>query len=255
MKIVVLIKEVPDTYGDRRLDLKTGLLDRESDDQVVDEIDERALEVALQFKDANKDVEVVVMSLGPRSTVNSLRKGLAMGADRAVHVSDAAFAGADMLLTAQALTEALLIEGFDLVLTGNESTDGRGGIVPAMLAELLELPLLGSLSSIDISDGSVRGVRATAAKTVTLSSPLPAVVSVTEKSADARFPNFKGIMSAKRKPLVVLGKADLAMASHVATSTMVSIAERPARSSGTKIVDEGDSGTKIVEFLRERKAI
>jgi electron transfer flavoprotein beta subunit len=258
MKIVVLVKEVPDTYGERRLDLETGLLDRESGDQVVDEIDERALEVALRYKDAHKDAEVVVMTLGPESAKDALRKGLSMGADGAVHILDDALAAADTLRTAQVLAAALKREGADLVVAGNESTDGRGGVVPAMIAELLGLPLLGGLGEVEVGAGgadAVRGVRTTATATTTLSSALPAIVTITEKSAEARFPNFKGIMTAKRKPLTSLTQAELGLGSASAWSSVLTVAERPARAAGTTITDEGDAGAKVVAFLRERKAI
>ncbi|OJX64516.1 MAG: electron transfer flavoprotein subunit beta [Micrococcales bacterium 73-13] len=254
MKIVVLVKEVPDTYGERRLDPTTGILDR-SGDLVVDEIDERALEVALQYKDGHKDAEVVVLAVGPASAKDALRKGLSMGADRAVHVEDDALAGADALVTARAIAAALRGEAFDLVVAGNESTDGRGGIVPAMVAELLGLPLLGSLGEVAIADGSVRGTRLTETAATTLSAPLPAVVSVTEKSAEARFPNFKGIMTAKRKPLAVRSTGELGVGSTTPGSRVLTVAERPARAAGTTIADEGDAGERLVAFLRERKAI
>ena len=251
MKIVVLVKEVPDTYGERRLDPTTGILDR-SGDLVVDEIDERALEVALQYKDGHKDAEVVVLAVGPASAKDALRKGLSMGA---VHVEDDALAGADALVTARAIAAALRGEAFDLVVAGNESTDGRGGIVPAMVAELLGLPLLGSLGEVAIADGSVRGTRLTETAATTLSAPLPAVVSVTEKSAEARFPNFKGIMTAKRKPLAVRSTGELGVGSTTPGSRVLTVAERPARAAGTTIADEGDAGERLVAFLRERKAI
>ncbi|CAN5271335.1 electron transfer flavoprotein subunit beta/FixA family protein [soil metagenome] len=255
MKIVVLVKEVPDTYGERRLDTVTGLLDRAASDPVIDEIDERALEVALQYKDADKNTEVVVMTLGPDTAKDGLRKLLAMGADRAVHIVDDGFVGSDALRTAQALAAALERAEFDLVLTGNESTDGRCGVVPAMVAELLGLPIVGNLSAVDIHDGSITGTRSTATATTTLRSPLPAVASVTEKSAEARFPSFKGTMTAKRKPLAIVGQADIGLAAPTATSAVLTVVERPARAAGEKIYDRGDAGAAIVAFLRERKVV
>jgi len=253
MKILVLVKEVPDTYGERRLDLETGYLDRDSGEQVVDEIDERALEVALQIKDEDKSTEVVVATLGPASAKDALRKCLSMGADRAIHVVDDALAGSDVLRTAQTLAAVARRETFDAIIAGNESTDGRSGVVPAMVAELLGLPLVGSLSSVELTSTSVRGVQST--PTATLSSPLPAVITITEKSAEARFPNFKGIMTAKRKPLDALTQADLGLTETTVTSEVLSVSERPARAAGSVITDEGDAGAKIVAFLRERKAI
>lgn len=246
MKIVVLVKEVPDTYGERRLDLDTGLLDR-SGDQVIDEINERALEVALLVKDQDKSTEVVVVSVGPDQVKDALRKKLlAMGADRAIHVVDDELAAADALKTARALTDAVRGESADLIVAGNESTDGRGGVVPAMVAEFLGLPLLGSLSEVRLTGAAVEGTRVDEEVEHLLSAPLPAVVTVTEKSAEARFPNFMGVMGAKKKPLEQQSAGELGSVGTV----ILSVAERPARAAGTIIEDEGDGGTKIAEYLK-----
>lgn len=255
MKIVVLVKEVPDTWGDRRLNLATGLRDREATDMVIDEIDEKALEVALQHKDEHKDTDVIIMTLGPGSAKEGLRKLLAMGADSAIHIVDDSFVGSDALRTARALAAALTQTGFDLILSGNESTDGRCGIVPAMVAELLGVPVLGNVSSVDLADGVISGTRSTATATITLSAPLPAIASVTEKAAEARFPSFKGTMMAKRKPLTELGEADLRLVSTGVSSTVLEVVERPKRTAGPKIYDHGDAGEAIVNFLRERKVV
>ncbi|WP_244903632.1 electron transfer flavoprotein subunit beta/FixA family protein [Cnuibacter physcomitrellae] len=149
MKIVVLIKQVPDTYGERRLDTTSGRIDR-SIDPVIDEITERAIEVALTEKDRS-DAEVVLLTMGPASAVEMLRRGLAIGADRAVHVLDDALAGSDMLRTSAVLAAALRREGFDLVITGNESTDGRGGSMAAMLSEQLSVPHATYLNAVEIT--------------------------------------------------------------------------------------------------------
>src|SRR5262245_10670094 len=130
MKIIVLVKQVPDTWGERKLDLATGLVDRDGSEAVVDEISERAVEVALRAKDADKSVEVVVLTMGPEPAKDALRKCLGMGADSAVHVLDPSLAGADAAWTASVLAAAVRRAGFDLVIAGNESTDGRGGVVP-----------------------------------------------------------------------------------------------------------------------------
>ena len=140
MKIIVLVKQVPDTYEERKLDPATGILDRDASEPIIDEIGERALEMALRYKDAHKGTEVVVLSMGPTSVTASLRKGLSLGADSAVHVLDDALAGADLGWTAAVLAAALTKSGYDLIIAGNESTDGRGGVIPAMVAEHLSLP-------------------------------------------------------------------------------------------------------------------
>lgn len=252
MRIVVLVKQVPDTWGERTLDSETGWVDRVSGDQVIDEIDERALEVALAFKDSQKATEIVVLSMGPASTVEALRKALSMGADSAVHVIDEALAGSDAVRTSSVLAAALRTTGYDVVIAGNESTDGRGGVIPAMVAEILGLPHLGSLNSVEIAEGEVSGVRGTEYGTVSVRAALPAVVSVTESTPEARFPNFRGILSAKRKPLMVLTLAELEpepTTMGAARSVVVSTAMRPTRTAGTKIIDGGSAGVDLAEFL------
>ncbi len=249
MKILVLIKEVPDTYGERRLDLTTGLLDRDASDPIVDEIDERALEVALAYKDEHKDAEVVALTMGPASAKDALKKGLQMGADRAVHIVDDELAGADALQTAKALAAAAATEQPDLVIAGNESTDGRGGVIPAMVAELLGLPLLGSLGTVDIADGRVSGVRASDTAVTTLEAPLPAVISITEKSAEARFPSFKGVMAAKKKPSDATTAAGLGVAAPAARTAVLTVAEPPAKAAGEIITDAGDGGRRLADWL------
>jgi electron transfer flavoprotein beta subunit len=249
VKIVVLVKQVPDTYDPRKLDLATGLLDRGANEAVVDEINERALEVALQYKDSHKDAEIVVLTMGPAGANSALRKSLSMGADSAVHVLDDDLAGSDAARTAAALAAALKQTGFDLVVAGNESTDGRGGIVPAMIAEHLGVPHATSLNSTEIGEGTVSGERAGDAGTLTVHTSLPAVISVTERTAEGRFPNFKGILGAKKKPLTVLSLAELGTTGPDAKSTVLSTAERPARTAGKKIIDDGNAGVELVEYL------
>lgn len=252
MRIVVLVKEVPDTYGDRKLDLETGLADRGASDAVLDEIGERALEVALTYADAHAGTEVVVVTMAPESAVTTLRKALAMGATSAVHVVGEGLRGADMSLTAEVLAAAVRRAEPDLVITGNLSTDGSGGMLPAMLAEHLGMPQLTALSSVEITDTAVSGSRAADAGAVAVSAALPAVISITEALPDARFPNFKGIMAAKKKPYETVPVADLGVDPEdfsVPRSILVAVAERPARASGVKIVDEGDAGTRLAEFL------
>ncbi|MGX1163723.1 electron transfer flavoprotein beta subunit [Arthrobacter sp. SLBN-100] len=251
MKIIVLVKQVPDTEEERKLDASTGRLDRAASESVADEINERALEVALRHKDSNKGSEVVVLTMGPASATQALRKALSMGADSAVHVEDDRLDGADIARTAAVLAAALRRTGFDLVVAGNESTDGRGGVVPAMVAEHLGLPLLSSLNSVEIGPASVTGEVGIEDGLLEVSAALPAIVSVTERSAEARFPNFKGIMTAKRKPLANLSLADLDLDLSVAgrTSTVLTISERPARTAGKKIVDDGTAAGELAEFL------
>lgn len=256
MRIVVLVKEVPDTYGDRRLSLETGLADRAASETVLDEIGERSLEVALSFADRTPGTEVVVLSMSPESAQATVRKGLAMGAASAVQVVDDQLAGADLGLTAEVLAAAIARTGFDLVITGNQSTDGSGGVIPAMVAELLDVPQLTGLSSVEITESGVSGDRVVDGGTARVSAELPAVISITEALPDARFPNFKGIMAAKKKPFETLSLADLdvtADATATARSIMIAVAEKPPRAAGVKIVDEGDAGEKLAEFLVQNR--
>ena len=256
MKIVVLVKEVPDTYGDRKLDLETGLADRGASEAVLDEIGERSLEVALSYADKNAGTEVVVLSMAPESSQATVRKGLAMGAASAVQVIDDELAGADLGLTAEVLAAALAHIGYDLAITGNLSTDGSGGVMGAMIAEKLDVPAALNLASVEISEDGVKGVRATDAGTVEVDAALPAVISITEALPDARFPNFKGIMAAKKKPFETLSLADLgveALPADAARGILIGLSEKPPREAGTKIVDEGDAGEKLAEFLIQNR--
>ena len=257
MKIIVLVKEVPDTYGDRKLSLESGLADR-SGEVVLDEISERALEAALTYAEANAGTEVVAIAMGPESVPTALRKALAMGAVKAVHVLDDGLVGADLGLTAEVLAAAVRREGFDLVVTGNISTDGSGGALPSMLAELLEVPAATNLSSFQIADSTLSGHRTLDQGSYEVSATLPAVISVTERMPDPRFPNFKGIMAAKKKPLEVKTLADYGINADDMTASrgiMIKIDERPARAAGIKITDEGDAAQKLAAFLAESRLV
>ena len=256
MKIVVLVKEVPDTYGDRKLDLETGIVDRAASDKVLDEIGERALEVALAYADGHPDTEIVLLSMGPESAQASIRRGLAMGASSAVQVVDETLLGADLGLTSEVLAAALQRTGFDLVIAGNESTDGSGGVIPAMVAERLGVPQLTALASVEISDASVSGRRVLDDGVATVSAPLPAVISITESLPDARMANIKGIMAAKKKPYETLSLQDLGIVAEredAPRSIMIAVSERPPRGAGVKIVDEGDAGEQLAEFLVQNR--
>ncbi len=258
MKIFVLVKEVPDTYGDRKLSLATGLADRAASDAVLDEIGERALEVALVAAAANPGSEVVAVSMAPESATASVRRALAIGADSAVHIADEALRGADLGVTAKVLAAAIRRGAPDLVIAGNLSTDGSGGVLPAMLAEHLGFAQVTALSAVTISADAVTGTRATDFGAQEASASLPAVISITEALPDARFPNFKGIMAAKKKPLEVLSLADLDVDIDPAAAPqaiMTAVAEKPARAAGVKITDEGDAGTQLVEFLVQNRLV
>ncbi|WEK60994.1 MAG: electron transfer flavoprotein subunit beta/FixA family protein [Candidatus Microbacterium colombiense] len=258
MKIVVLVKEVPDTYGDRKLNLETGLADRGAGDVVLDEITERALEVALSHADKNEGVDVVALSMAPETSTASIRRSLAIGAASAVHIADAELAGADLGLTAEVLAAAIRRAEPDLVIAGNLSTDGSGGVLPAMLAEHLGYAQATALSSVEITADTVAGTRAADAGAQQVSAALPAVISITEALPDARFPNFKGIMAAKKKPLEVLSLADLGVSADPAAAPrtiMTAVSEKPPRAAGVKITDEGDAGRKLVDYLVQNRLV
>jgi len=252
VRIIVLIKEVPDTYGERHLNLQTGLVERASAERVLDEICERTVEAALVIAEANPDTHIIVVSMGPATATDAIRKALAMGADEAVHVVDDALAGADVMVTAQVLAAVVRRREADLVMTGNASTDSSAGVMGALLAELLGLPQATFLSSIASDGTTVRGTRATDTGIATVEADLPAVVSITEALPDPRFPGLKGIMAAKKKPVETLTASDLGVDTagvEAAYAINISVAARPARTGGTTVHDEGDAGAQLAEFL------
>lgn len=259
MKIVVLAKQVPDTWSDRKLDLETGMLDRAVSEPVPDEISERTMEVALQFKDAHAETEVVAVSMGGEDTTKTLRKMLSMGADSAVLVSDPVLAGSDVVQTARVLAAVVERLGADLVLAGDQATDGRGGVVPAMVAELRGIPVLPAVEEVQITDAEVSGVVQAESGALSVATPLPAVVSVTEKAAEPRFPNFKNIMAAKKKPLETWSLADLGIQAGPeqasVRSVMVSAQARPEKQAGPKVTDDGTAAGQLVEFLASRRLV
>ncbi len=259
MNIVVLVKQVPDTYSERNLRSTDGVLDRDGADAVIDEIDARGVEAALQLTEQHGG-EVTVMTMGPSRAVEVLRKSLAMGAHRAVHISDGALAGSCVVQTSEVLAAALKTVAFDLIIAGNESTDGRTAAVPAMLAELLGLPQVTFVRSLEIVYGGIRAERVVEGGYSEVSASLPAVVSVTEKVNEPRYPNFKGIMAAKSKPLTTLTAAVLGLSVDTlglanASSTVLSATPRPPKNAGEKLVDAGDGGRQIADFLVSARLI
>ena len=260
MNIVVLVKQVPDTYSERKL-RSDGTLDRDATDAVLDEINERAVEAALQLKEAHDGSEVTVLTMGPDRATDAIRKALSMGADKAVHLSDEALAGSDAVQTAKALAKAIgTVDGVDLVVAGNEASDGRTAAVPAMVADVLGLPALTHAREITVEGSSVTVKRETDDGITTLTAELPAVVSVGEKINEPRYPSFKGIMAAKKKPVVTLGLADAGIdPSEVglaaALTSVTSSQPKPPKSAGEKVTDEGDGGQKIAAYLVGQKLI
>jgi electron transfer flavoprotein beta subunit len=260
MNIVVLVKQVPDTYSERKLSDSDHTLDRDATDAVLDEINERAVEAALQLKEAH-DGEVTVLTMGPDRATDAIRKALSMGADRAVHLSDEALHGSCAVQTARALAKAIDTAGeFDLVIAGNEASDGRSAAVPAMVADVLGLPALTHAREITVDGSTVTVKRETDDGVTHLTAELPAVVSVGEKINEPRYPSFKGIMAAKKKPVSTLTLADAGIdPSEVglanALTTVTAAQPKPPKSAGEKIEDEGDGGARIAAFLVSQKLV
>ncbi|GHG46065.1 electron transfer flavoprotein subunit beta [Streptomyces hydrogenans] len=259
MRIVVCVKYVPDATGDRKFadDLT---VDREDVDGLLSELDEYAVEQALQIAEEADDAEVTVLTVGPEDARDALRKALSMGADKAVHVDDEDIHGSDVMATSLVLAKAIEKVGYDLVISGMASTDGTMGVLPAILAERLGVPQVTLLSEVKVEGGTVTGRRDGDTASEQLEASLPAVVSVTDQSGEARYPSFKGIMAAKKKPVEELELDDLDIdADEVGLAgswTAVDSAdERPARTAGTIVKDEGEGGKQLAEYLASQKFI
>jgi electron transfer flavoprotein beta subunit len=259
MNIVVCVKQVPDTAMERTLKAEDGTLDRQSLDGLINELDEYAIEEALKIAEAHGG-DVTIVSMGPEKAAESIRKALSMGADKAVHLTEDALAGSDALGTSLALAEVLKLTGFDLVILGSESTDARTGVLPAMLAERLGVTQLTLASRVEIDESRVTIRRVTDDGYSVVTGALPAVVSVVEKINEPRYPTFKGIMAAKKKPVQVLSLSDIGIAATAvglanAATGVADFAARPPRAAGVVVKDEGDGGAKAADFLAERKFI
>jgi electron transfer flavoprotein beta subunit len=259
MKIVVCVKYVPDAQADPRF-AADSTTDRAGVDGLLSELDEYAVEEALKISEAQGGTTVTVLTVGPDQASDAIRKALQMGADAGVHVVDDALHGSDALATSLVLAKALGKLEFDLVLTGMASTDGAMSVVPAMLAERLSLPQVTFAGTLAVDGGSVRIEREGDTSTEVIEAPLPAVVSVTDQINDPRYPSFKGIMAAKKKPVQTWSLADLGVgADEVGASAAWSVVEqitaRPPRQAGQVVTDEGDGGAQLVAFLAGAKLV
>ncbi|GHF69903.1 electron transfer flavoprotein subunit beta [Streptomyces mashuensis] len=259
MRIVVCVKYVPDATGDRHF-AEDLTVDRDDVDGLLSELDEYAVEQALQIADEADEAEITVLTIGPEDAKDALRKALSMGADKAVHVEDDDLHGTDAVGTSLVLAKAVEHIGYDLIVCGMASTDGGMGVLPAMLAERLGLPQVTLLSEVSVEDGKVTGRRDGDAASEQLEAALPAVVSVTDQSGEARYPSFKGIMAAKKKPVESLDLSDLGIeADEVglegAWTAVDEATERPARTAGTVVTDEGEGAKQLAEFLAGQKFI
>ncbi|MER7027565.1 MULTISPECIES: electron transfer flavoprotein subunit beta/FixA family protein [Streptomyces] len=259
LRIVVCVKYVPDATGDRHF-AEDLTVDRDDVDGLLSELDEYAVEQALQIKEAADDAEVTVLTVGPEDANDALRKALSMGADKGIHVEDDDLHGTDALGTSLVLAKAIEKAGYDLVVCGMASTDGTMGVLPALLAERLNVPQVTQLSEVAVDGGKVTGRRDGDTASEQLEASLPAVVSVTDQSGEARYPSFKGIMAAKKKPVESWELDDLDIdADEVglegAWTAVDGAAERPARTAGTIVTDEGEGGKQLAEFLAGQKFI
>lgn len=260
VKIAVCMKEVPDASAPKRLDPSTKRLDR-SVEGALNDFDTHALEEALRVKDGAADTEVVVVSMGPAKAAESLRKALAMGADRLLLVSDDAAAGSDLLATASVLAKALEREGPDLVLLGQQAGDSDGAVLWAALAERMRLPMISQAASLELDGGTARSKRQTEYGYDVLEAPLPCVVAVSDAINEPRYPSLKGIMGAKKKPVDTVSLSDLGVdAGEVgeagSRTEVLGTGDPPPRGETQRIDDEGgDSAEKILAYLRERKLV
>jgi electron transfer flavoprotein beta subunit len=259
MKIVVLVKHVPDAAGDRHFasDMTT---DRAAVDGRLSELDEYAVEQALVLVEKAGEGEITYLTMGPEAAGEALRKALSMGGDAGVHVIDDALHGSDAVATSYVLTEAIKKLEWDLVITGMASTDGTMSVVPAMISERLGVPGLTLASKLDVEGTTVTIRRDSDDASTTVTASLPALVSVTDQTGEARYPSFKGIMAAKKKPVTTYTIADLGIdASSVglgaAWSVVAEATKRPPRAAGVIVTDEGDGGVKLAEFLATGKFI
>jgi electron transfer flavoprotein beta subunit len=253
MKFAVCVKAVPDAAAGRRLDPSTKRLDR-SGELTISDWDTYPIEEALKLKEAAGDGEVVVVSLGPERALDALRKALAMGADRAVLVTDPSLEGSDLLATAKALAGALERESPDVILFGQQSADGGGACLWAAVADRLRRPYVSQVSELTLADGALTGKRQTEYGYDTISAPLPGIVAVADSINTPRYPSLKGIMGAKKKPQETLAAGDVGGAETSATS-VVALSDPPARGEAQKIEDDGTGAERIVEFLVAKRLV
>ncbi|EWT05378.1 electron transfer flavoprotein subunit beta [Intrasporangium chromatireducens Q5-1] len=260
MNIVVCVKYVPDAQAERTFNASDNTTDRENVDGLLSELDEYAVEAALKLVEAGEG-EVTVVTVGPDQAADAIKKALQMGADKGVHVKDDAIHGSDAIATSLVLAEAIKKIGSpDLVVTGMASTDGTMGVVPTMLAERLGLPAVTYASELTV-DGAKATIRRDGdVSTQTIEATLPALISVTDQINEPRYPSFKGIMAAKKKPVEEWSLADLGVEAgqvglDAAWTKVEAFAARPPRSQGEIVTDEGDGGKKLAEFLASRKFI
>ncbi len=256
MRIAVCVKHVPE--GPSRIDPSTKRLDR-AGEGALNHFDANAVEEALRLK-GDSDSEVVAVSLGPEKALDSLRKALAMGADRVVLVSDDAAAGSDLVATSRLLAAALERQEADLVLFGQQAADADGAVLWAAVAERLGRPVISQAMELAVDGESVRVKRQTEFGYDTIEASLPAVVAVSDAINEPRYPSLKGIMGAKKKPQDVLTLADLGLDGAEAGeagsgTTVLALGEPPSRGDARKIEGDSNAAQAIVDFLAEKRLL
>jgi electron transfer flavoprotein beta subunit len=259
VKIAVCVKEVPEAGSRRRIDPQTMRLDR-SGERALNAFDVNAVEEALRLREAAGEGEVLVLSFGPEHAFDSLRKALAMGADRALLVSDEGAVGSDLVATSRVLAKALERESPDLVLFGQQSSDSDGAVLWAAVAERLRLPAVSQAAELSLADGTVTVKRQTEFGYDRIGAPLPAVVAVSDAINEPRYPSLKGIMGAKSKPQETRSLADLGVGSAEAgdagsRTEVLGLNPPPPRGESRKVEDDGSGAQQILDFLVERKLL
>ena len=259
MKIAVCVKQVPDATVHKRMDPASKRLDR-SGEAALNPTDLNAVEAALRIKESQGEGEVVLVCLGPEKAVESLRKALAMGADRSVLVTDSAAAGSDLLGTSRALAAALERENADLVVFGQAANDSDGAVLWAAVAERLRRPVISQLATLDVEGDKISGKRQTEHGYDLISSPLPVVVAVSDAINEPRYPSLKGIMGAKTKPQETLSAADLGIETDSlgeagAKTVVLELSPPPSRGDQVKIEDDGSAAQKILDYVNERRLL
>jgi electron transfer flavoprotein beta subunit len=260
MKIAVCVKEVPDASAPKRLDPHTFRLDR-SVACALNEFDTHAIEAGLQLRDKGGEGEVVAVLMGPERAADSLRKALAIGADRAVHVSDDGLAGSDLVATSKALAQALEREGADIVLFGQQAGDSDGAVLWAAVADRLRLPVISQAASLETGDGKVKVKRQTEYGYDVIEAPVPCLVAVSDAINEPRYPSLKGIMGAKKKPQETMSLSDLGLSAEDAgeagsRTEVYGLSDPPSRGDSQRIEEDGGAAAeKIVEYLSSHKLL
>jgi electron transfer flavoprotein beta subunit len=258
------VKWVPDTASEKHIDPDRLTVDRTSVASVLCPVNEFAIEEAMRLKEAHGEgVETVVLIVGPEDAASTAAKALSYGLDRAVRVTDDAISGSDALGTARVIASACRTLGFDIVLFGNQSTDARTSLVPAAVAELLDVPSITYVRRLEVTDAGLSADREHEEGWDTVSSPLPAVVSVVEAINEPRFPSFKGIMAAKSKPSEVWDLSGLEgleaamVGADAARAVVTSATPRPPKAAGTVVTDDGSgsAAAELIEWMAQKKFV